>query len=120
MRVSLWHFERFFRPGFYTDGGRRGLLPLPVWRFFYRLNKATAPWLLIGGGTDCDGMRCGVEDVFWTKRAAERSWSETCEWADGPMHGEVLFRFSSAARASLADLRDWNDDRDRYAERAGY
>jgi len=118
----LWHIERFFHPSFRARGKNctPGLMPISVWRFFYRLNDATAPWIVIGGGTDCDGMRCGVEQVFWTKRGAERSWNETCDWADGPMYGDVHFRFSKEAREHLASLREWNDDRDRYAERAGY
>jgi len=119
----LWHVERIFRPEFRSGGKDHmtpGLMPLSVWRFFYRINKASAPWIIIGGGTDCDGMRCGVEQVFWTKRGAERRWSETCDWADGPMSGDVYFRFSKVARKALANLRGWNDDRDRYAEREGY
>ena len=109
-----------FSPPFVSVNGRRGLLPLSIWRVFYRLNRVVKPWVLIGSGTDCDGMRCGRESYHWTRRGALAEWDYTCEWADGPMHLELHFRWSKEARSHLAYVNGWCDDRDRYAERMGY
>ena len=111
---------RIFNPPFISVNGKQGLLPLPIWRVFSRINRGLKPWVLIGAGTDCDGMRGGHESYHWTRRGALERWDSTCEWADGPMHLELHFRWSKSARSHLAGVNEWCDDRDRYAERMGY
>ena len=89
-------------------------------RLFRSLKSRFSPYILIGSGTDCDGMRGGHESYHWTRRGALAEWDSTCEWAEGPMHLELHFRWSKEARLHREFVNSWSDDRDRYAERMGY
>ncbi|MAH49775.1 hypothetical protein CMI37_28380 [Candidatus Pacearchaeota archaeon] len=116
----LSSIARLFRPPFISAYGQRGLMPLPVWRAVRRVSERVKPWLLVEGGTDCDGMRGGSIQFFWTKRGAEASLEHSIEWADGPHGGEIHCQWTREARECAREFRAWNDDRDRFAERANY
>ena len=78
------------------------------------------PWQLVESGTDCDGMRGGSVQLFWTKSGAEASLEHSCEWADGPLYGDIRCQWTREAREYVRGFREWNDDRDRYAEAMNY
>ena len=90
-----------------------------IWRRFYRANEALKGRFgvaLISGGTDCDGMRWANCRFFWTRRGAQADLDGACEWADGPMGGEIV-----PGREGVAWEANYvTDTRDRFAEAAGY
>ena len=102
----------------------KGWIPLSVWRIAYRLRRYTQPYVVVSSGTDCDGMRYGGLDYYWTKWDAESSTEEAVQWADGPMYTEVYFLpnpfYQGRRREYERRVHGWADDRDRYAEQAGY
>lgn len=90
-----------------------------IWKAHYRTVKRCQQafgYCAITGGTDCDGMRHGSFDYFWTRAAADEWVDHIYEWADGPMSAEVV----SGAEGRKLELQYVPDRRDRFAESMNY
>lgn len=88
----------------------------PVVRAIRALIFRVKPFGMIYGFTDCDGMRYGGADVYWTRAAAEASADATYDGAEGPGGCDVVT--GAEAREFIAGYEP--DTRDRYAEAMNY
>jgi hypothetical protein len=88
----------------------------PVVRAFRLAAHNLKPYGVIGGGTDCDGMRYAGMSLHWTRAAADAAVEWGYEGAEGPCGYEVV---------TGREAREWeaayeDDTRDRYAESMNY
>lgn len=83
-----------------------------VYRLIRKVGVPVEAW-----GTDCDGMRWSMVTWRWTLESADKYIEESSGWDDGPTKRYITSRKSALENEVACG---WADDRDRYAEAAGY